>query len=340
MTLDKTARATVEVAVQFSEPVFKKNNERRRKFLLLVIVIGLLLSLTATAQDKRSTDLLVERLGEGFVSNTANVNGTTLHYVRGGNGPAVILLHGYPFDWYSYHKVMPLLVKKFTVVAVDLRGVGKSSATHGGYDSPNMAEDIYQLTQQLKLAQVYIVGHDIGGMVAYAFARRYPRATRGAMILDVPLPGLDSWEESIAGPDFWHIPFHQIPNLPEQLLADRQTVYFRYILNRDHFSDADVAYYASAYAGRDRLRAGLEFYRAFPANGKFNTSQRSVIDVPVVWAAGEKSFFGKIGPSVVEDLRAHGCTNTKSEIIKGSGHEVPIEQPRIVAELIERYASL
>ncbi len=125
---------------------------------------------------------------------------------------------------------MPLLAKKFTVVAVDLRGVGGSSATPGGYESPNMAEDIRQLTQQLKLEQVYIVGHDIGGMVAYAFARLYPQATRGVMILDVPLPGIDPWEESIAGPDFWHIPFHQMPNLPEKLLAGRQAVYFRYIL--------------------------------------------------------------------------------------------------------------
>ena len=305
----------------------------------MIVIIGLLFSLTAIAQDKRTTDQLVAKLGKGFVSNTAKVNGTTLHYVRGGNGPAIILLHGFPMDWYVYHKVMPLLAKKFTVVAVDLRGVGGSSATPGGYESANMAEDIRQLTQQLKLEQVYIVGHDIGGMVAYAFARLYPQATRGVMILDVPLPGIEPWEESIAGPDFWHIPFHQIPNLPEQLLADRQAVYFRYIFHRDHFSDADVAHYAAAYAGPDHLRAGLEFYRAFPANGEFNASQRSAIDVPVVWAAGEKSFFGKIGSRVAEDLRAHGCTNVKSEIIKGSGHWVMIEQPEILAELIERYAS-
>ncbi len=211
---------------------------------------------------------------------------------------------------------MPLLAKKFTVVAVDLRGVGGSSATAGGYESPNMAEDIHQLTQRLKLEQVYIVGHDIGGMVAYAFARLYPQATRGVMTLDVPLPGIEPWEQSIAGPGFWHIPFHQTPGLPEQLLAGRQGVYFRYIFPPEHFSGADIAHYATAYAGPDHLRAGLEFYRAFPANAKFNASPHNPIDIPVVWAAGEKSFFGKIGSRIAEDLRAHGCMNAKSEIIK------------------------
>jgi len=340
MALYKITETSLEVATRFNESSLKRNRERWTNFRLLGMVIGLFLSLTVVAQNKRSTDQLMEKLGKGFISNTAKVNGTTLHYVRGGNGPAIILLHGFPFDWYSYHKVMPLLAKKFSVFAVDLRGVGGSSATPGGYESPNMAKDIHQLTQRLKLGQVYVVGHDIGGMVAYAFARLYPQATRGAMILDVPLPGIEPWEESIAGPEFWHIPFHQLPNLPEQLLADRQAVYFRNTLSKDHFSDADIAHYAAAYAGPDRLSAGLEFYRAFPANGVFNASQRGAIDVPVVWAAGEQSFFGKIGSRVAEGLRAHGCTNVKSEIIKGSGHEVIIEQPQIVAELIERFASL
>jgi pimeloyl-ACP methyl ester carboxylesterase len=306
----------------------------------VIVTIGLLFSVPAIAQDKPAIDQLIVKLGKDFVSDTATVNGTTLHYVRGGKGPAIILLHGFPMDWYAYHRVMPLLAKKFTVVAADLRGVGGSSATPGGYEAANMAEDIRQLTQQLKLGKVYVVGHDIGGMVAYAFARLYPQTTRGVMILDVPLPGIDPWKESIDGPEFWIIPFHQTPNIPEQLLASRQVVYFRHILPRDHFSDADVTHYAAAYAGPDHLRAGMELYRAFPANGEFNAGQRSIIDVPLVWAAGEKSFFGKIGSRISEDLRAHGCRNAKNEIIKGSGHWATIEQPEVLAELIERYASL
>src|SRR6516225_1555231 len=112
-------------------------------------------------------------LGEGYMSETAEVNGITLHYVRGGKGPAVILIHGFPEDWFEYHAIMPRLAKQFTVIAVDLRGVGGSTTSAGGYDAANLAEDIHQLVASLKLERVYIVGHDIGGMVAYAFVRRY-----------------------------------------------------------------------------------------------------------------------------------------------------------------------
>src|ERR1700692_4428968 len=131
---------------------------------------------------------LATGLSKDFRSETATVNGIKLHYVRGGKGPAVILIHGFPQDWFEYHSIMPRLAKRFTVIAVDLRGIGGSKATAGGYDAANMAEDIHQLLSALKLERVYIAGHDLGGMVTYAFVRRYPQVTRGAMILDVPIP--------------------------------------------------------------------------------------------------------------------------------------------------------
>jgi pimeloyl-ACP methyl ester carboxylesterase len=257
-------------------------------------------------------------LGGGFVSGTAQANGTTLHYVRGGTGSAVILLHGFPEDWYEYHRVMPLLAKQFTVVAVDLRGIGGSAATPDGYDAANMAEDVHQLVEHLHLEHVYIVGHDIGGMVAYAFARRYPETSRGVMLLDAPVPGLGRWDAVKANPIIWHIHF----------------------LDRDTFSDADVARYARAYAAPDHLRAALEIYRAFPANEKFNAAQESAISLPLVLAPGEHSPFEKLMPSFAEALRAHGCTNVKIEVIQNSVHYIADEQPEAVAELIERYASL
>ena len=128
------------------------------------------------------------------------MNGTVLHYVRGGSGPAVILLHGFPQDWYEYHQVMPRLAQRFTVVAVDLRRIGGSTATAGGYEAANLAEDIRQLSQQLQLERPYLVGHDMGAMVAYAFARRFPDAARGVMLLDVPLPGIEPWDKVVADP--------------------------------------------------------------------------------------------------------------------------------------------
>jgi pimeloyl-ACP methyl ester carboxylesterase len=279
-------------------------------------------------------------LGAGFVSGTAQANGTTLRYVRGGTGPAVILLHGFPEDWYAYHRVMPLLAKQFTVVAVDLRGIGGSAATAGGYDAANMAEDVHQLVEQLHLEHVYVVGHDIGGMAAYAFARRYPENSRGVMMLDAPLPGLGSWDAVKTSRITWHINFQQTPDLPEQLIAGREAVYFCHFLDRDTFSDADVARYARAYAAPEHLRALLEIYRAFPANEKFNAAQQSAISLPLVLAPGENSPFEKLMPSFAETLRDHGCANVKIEVIKNSVHYVADEQPEAVAELIERYASL
>jgi alpha-beta hydrolase superfamily lysophospholipase len=120
------------------------------------------------AEAKDPASLLAMGLSKDFASETASMNGTTLHYVRGGKGPPLILIHGFPQDWYEYQAIMPRLAKRFTVIAVDLRGIGGSTATAGGYDAANMAEDVDQLVTSLKLSRVYIVGHDIGGQVAYA----------------------------------------------------------------------------------------------------------------------------------------------------------------------------
>ena len=293
---------------------------------------------------QQAVDPAVAELGAGFVSSTADVNGTTLHYVRGGTGPAVILLHGFPQDWYEFHQIMPRLAKSFTVIAVDLRGVGGSKSTPGGYDAQNLAEDVHQLAQLLTLERICLVGHDLGGIVAYAFARLHPEDTRGVMILDVPLPGIEPWEDVKADPLLWHINFHQTRDLPEQLIAGRQAVYFRHFwslgtVNGDAISGADAARYASAYAAPEQLRAGFEMYRALPASEKFNAAQRSPIDVPLVLAGGDHGF-GPLLPDIAEALQTHGWTNVTVELIENSGHYVADEQPAALAALIERYASM
>ena len=297
------------------------------------------------AQQRSQDDSLVIKLGNGFVSDTAGVNGTTIHYVRGGTGPVVILVHGFPEDWYEWHKIMPRLSKKFTVIAVDLRGIGGSKATLAGYEKANMAEDIHQLIVHLKLRRVYIAGHDIGGMVAYAFLRSHPEETRGTMIIDVGLPGLSPWEEDKVNPVLWHFGFHQMPKLPEQLIAGRQFIYFReaffdrFTLNNKAITDDEVTHYANSYGTPEQLRAGLEFYRAFPADEKFNSAQQSRLDVPIVLAGADHSVAPNL-PRIAESLRKNGCANVTIEVIAKSGHYVAEEQPEIVAGLIERYASL
>jgi pimeloyl-ACP methyl ester carboxylesterase len=197
--------------------------------------------------------------------------------VGGGSGPALILLHGFPEDWYEFRLVMPRLAKTFTVVAVDLRGVGESAQSETGYDAANLAEDIHQLVQTLDLEHVYVLGHDIGGMVAYPIARRYPRIARGVMILDSALPGLDPWHDILGHPAFWHVRFHQTA-LPEKLVSGRQVEYFRYFLSQ--FSDDDLSHYAHSYRDPDHLRAAFETYRAFPANDFAARGEQ--IDLPIV----------------------------------------------------------
>jgi pimeloyl-ACP methyl ester carboxylesterase len=203
-----------------------------------------------------------------------------------------------------------------------------------------MAEDVHQLAEHLHLDHVYVVGHDIGGMVAYAFVRRYPETSRGVMLLDAPVPGLGPWDAVKANHVIWHIHFQQTPDLAEQLIAGREAIYLRHFLDSDTFSDADVARYARAYAAPEHLRALLEIYRAFPAIEKFNAALRSAISLLLVLARGENSPFVKLMPGFAEALRDHGCANVKIEVIKNSVHYIADEQPEAVAQLIERYASL
>jgi len=310
-------------------------------FLKIAGIIALAARLGALALGqtvaKPPTLTSVGQLGGGFEAGLVKANGTTLHYVRSGTGPAVILLHGFPEDWYEFHRIMPGLAKRFTVLAVDLRGVGGSARTAAGYDAANLAEDIHQLALQLHLEHVYVVGHDIGGMVAYAFARRYPQTARGVMILDAAIPGIEPWEEIKAHPAFWHIRFHQT-DLPEKLVAGRQAIYFRYFLSAKQFTDADVAHYAESYRDPEHSRTAFEFYRAFPDNEKFNAQRHNSIALPFVLGAGELDAFAQFLPQIGEAMRAHGCVNVRTEVIKGSAHYVAEEQPEALAELIERYA--
>lgn len=312
----------------------------KSKFLKLAGLVGLILATNIFAQANLDPAKGggVEPLGSEFTAGLVNVNGTTLHYVRGGTGPAVILIHGFPEDWYEFRKVMPQLVSRFTVVAADLRGVGESAATPDGYDAANLAKGIHELAGNLHLEHFYVVGHDIGGMVAYAFARRYPSDTRGVMILDVALPGLDPWDEIEALPVMWHVRFHQT-DLPEKLVADRQQSYFRYFFSAKTFSDETVAHYANAYRDPDHLKTAFEFYRAFPENTKFNAEQRGPIAVPFVLGAGEWDVFAPFLPRIAESMRVHGCANVTTTLIKGSVHYVAEEKPEAVADLILHYAS-
>jgi pimeloyl-ACP methyl ester carboxylesterase len=287
---------------------------------------------TTSAQD----------LGDGFVSETVDVNGTRTHYVRGGRGPTLVLLHGFPQDWYEWRRVIPRLAQRFTVLAVDLRGVGESGpGTDGGYAAVDLAGDVRGLLDALGLGPAHVVGHDIGGGVAYAFAREYPERTSTVTIMEFPIPGI-SPDPAVVDP-LWHVPFHMTPDLPEALVTGRQTVYFRYFFDQftsdtTAISDADVAHYAAAYRSPDRLRAGFEFFRAIPANEAYNLEHTDPIDVPLLLVGGEH-LFGPIVPAIAENLRArHGWSDVTARTVAGAKHYLVEERPDEVAELIEGHA--
>jgi pimeloyl-ACP methyl ester carboxylesterase len=292
------------------------------------------------SEAKSATNPPVAGLGTDFISETVSVNGTTLHYVRGGKGPALILIHGFPQDWFEYQLIMPRLAKRFTVVAVDLRGIGGSKATQAGYDAASMAEDVDQLAAALKLKDIYVVGHDVGGQVAYALVRRHPQDLRGAMILDTAIPGVAGWDESMSGPSLWHVGFMQVPGLAEKMVPGREAAYLGYFFGFSKFTPAQQAHYLQAYGSLAQLHAAFEMYRALPANVKINAEQHGPNDVPLLLASGEKSPFAALAPKTAGDLRAHGFSHVEIGTIPGAVHYDVQDQPDATAALIEQHAAL
>lgn len=280
---------------------------------------------------------------DGFTSASAEVNGITLHYVRGGSGPTLLLVHGFPQDWYEWRGVMSRLATTFTVIAVDLRGVGRSDAPSDGYDAATMAEDLHQLVEQLHLEPIYIAGHDIGGWVAYAYARLHPDTTSGAMVLETLLPGIEPFADADIDVALWHGEFHMIPDLPEALVAGRQAIYFRYFFDigtrsNDVITEADLQHYAEAYGDADHLRAAFEVYRAIPNNIAFNSAQQNAIEVPMLLAGGEH-VFGPLLEDVADNLRTNfGWSDVEVKVIDDGQHYVVEERPDDIIRLIERHA--
>ena len=216
------------------------------------------------------------------------------------------------------------------------RGVGGSTTMSGDSDAATMAEDVHRLAAALKLERVYVVGHDIGAMVAYAFVRRYPLTTRGTMILDVPLPGIAGWDEIQGHPAMWHVRFMQVPGLAEKLVAGRQADYFSRFFQFGNFTPGDVAHFVKAYATLAQLHAVFEMYRAFPANAQFNAAQSGPNDVPLLLAAGDGSPFAQLVPKMAESLRANRCAHVETGLVRGAVHYIVEDQPEAVADLIER----
>lgn len=292
----------------------------------------------------RDTDALLAQIEGEWLSDTAAVNGTTIHYVCGGEGPTLLLIHGFPQDWYEWRHVMPRLANRFRVVAVDLRGVGESAAPPGGYEAAGLAQDLAGLVDVLGIGPAHVVGHDVGGWVAYALARLRPDITRSVTLIESLLPGIEPPDAPAIEVPLWHGEFHMIPDLPEALVHGREATYFRYFFEVgtvDHscITDAEVEHYAAAYGDLDHLRAAFEVYRAIPDNAEFyNTPTAASIEIPLLLIGGEQ-VFGPAMRVLAGHLRAeYSWTETRAEIIPDGRHYLPEERPKEIADLVEHHA--
>jgi pimeloyl-ACP methyl ester carboxylesterase len=202
-----------------------------------------------------------------FSHRTASVNGIQLHYVIGGHGNPVVLLHGWPETWYEWHTVMPALAQNQTVIAPDLRGLGDSSKPGTGYDGKTAAEDIHQLITKLGYKTIFLVGHDIGTQVAYSYAAAHPIEVKRLVVMDFTIPGFAP--PGPPRPGLWWPSFHQTPDIPEALVQGKELMYLSWFYHNLAYNPAaitqtDINEFVSHYSAPGGMRAGFEYYRAFP----------------------------------------------------------------------------
>ena len=223
-----------------------------------------------------------------FSHHTASVNGIQMHYVIGGRGDPVVLLHGWPETWYEWHLVMPALARNYTVIAPDLRGLGDSSKPLTGYDGKTVAEDIHQLVTQLGFKTIFLVGHDIGAQVAYSYAAAHPTEVKRLVVMDLSFPGFIPTGKM---PLWWFL-FHQTPDLPEALVQGKEMIYLSWFYHNLAYNPSavtpDINEFVSHYSAPGGMRAGFEYYRAFPQDAIENENySKTELTMPVLAVGGE-----------------------------------------------------
>jgi pimeloyl-ACP methyl ester carboxylesterase len=258
-----------------------------------------------------------------FSQGMVPVEGGELHYVKGGSGPALLLLHGWPETSWSWHKVMPALAENHTVIALDLPGLGQSSIFADGYDAAHTARRIREAVHALGYQKIEILSHDVGALVAYPYARDFPTEVTRMAVLETPLNGFGL--ESAYGLSF-HFGLNSSPKpIPEKIVDDNDvSTYLGMLFNGARHPEAiDQGVYFKAYSTQARRSAGYEYYRAFAQNAADNQANASKrIDMPVM-AMGAQYVFG---PGVAASFRAV-ANDVREVVAPDSGHWIPEENP-------------
>ncbi|HJU28122.1 MAG TPA: alpha/beta hydrolase [Candidatus Binataceae bacterium] len=272
--------------------------------------------------------------------HTAALEDVTLHYVIAGSGDPVVLLHGWPQTWYEWRYIIPALADRYTVIAPDMRGIGDSSRPVAGYDKRTIANDIYQLVRKLGFEKIFLVGHDWGGPVAYAYACAHPDDVRRLAILDVTIPG-EGWEnirQINRRGGIWHLAFHSVRDLPEALVAGRERLYLSWFYRSAAYdpsaiSEADIDEYARCYSAPGAMRAGFEYYRAIFADVDHNKENaKTKLKMPVLALGGERGFHVlplRSMKELAEDVRGG--------VVERSGHWIAEERPEYLIDQLTTF---
>lgn len=254
--------------------------------------------------------------------------------------PAILLLHGWPHSRTLYEDVVDPLGEQFHVLAFDLPAVGESVGAPPSPEKHRLAELILSAAEQLGARSIVICGIDVGGMIAFAAARDYSPRIRGAVIGNTVLPGIDPWERILADPHIWHFAFHAVRDLPELLVAGNERAYFDFFFDvlgsRQCPLSNDARHaFASAYSGHEALKAGFDWYRAFPSDARHN-ARHQPIDLPILYFRGDAD--GRKPDPYVEGLRVAGANNVQQYTLQGTAEFSPLEAPERFVEMISRFA--
>jgi pimeloyl-ACP methyl ester carboxylesterase len=274
-----------------------------------------------------------------FTSRYVDAGDVRLHAVTGGEGPALLLIHGWPETWYAWRHVMPALAKDFRVIAVDQRGIGLSDKPATGYDTGTLATDLVKLMDALGHERFSIVGHDTGFAIGYALAADYPERVERVALAEIPGPPTSAASPPAFLPDplnnkLWHIPFNRVETLPEQLIAGREDVFYGYefAVQGGNVPQDAIDYYVGLVSDPDSLHGSLGWYRAFGATLAQNDERaKTPLTMPVLAIGGERSYGDHVEHAMhalAEDV--HGL------VIPGAGHWVAEEAPeQLLAALSE-----
>jgi len=272
-----------------------------------------------------------------IISRTSEIDGVKLHFLTAGEGETLILLHGYAETSLMWRPIMPLLAERFTVIAPDLPGIGDSAIPADGLDMKTAAIRIHSLARSLAVEKARVVGHDIGLMVAYAYAAQFPAEVEKLVVMDAFLPGVDGWEAVYNDPSSWHFRFNGLT--PEALVQERERVYFEHFWN-DFAADKtrsipepDRKAYAAAYARPGRMRSGWAYVVSFQQAARdFAQLSQTKLMMPVLAIGGERANAELLG----RQMRLL-ASDVIIVVLKDTGHWVLEERPEEMTDALVKF---